>query len=118
MRGMKKKPFKRPPSEFERAVYDAVRGVPKGCVATYRAVAERVGCRSCRAVGQALKRNPFSPAVPCHRIIASDFSIGGFMGCADGRAVARKAGMLAREGIVFVRGRLADRRRLHVFTDE
>ena len=65
---------------FQRRVYLELLNVPKGETITYGELAHRIGCRSAQAVGQALKRNPFAPEVPCHRVIASDGSPGGFHG--------------------------------------
>ena len=53
-------------------VYEAVRRIPRGQVAIYASIANAIGCRSARAIGQALRRNP---EVPCHRVVAS---LGGF----------------------------------------
>jgi methylated-DNA-[protein]-cysteine S-methyltransferase len=82
--------------------------VPRGYVTTYKALAAAVGCGSPRAVGQALKRNPYAPKVPCHRVIASDLSIGGFHGERDGDAVMAKQRLLEAEGVLFKSGRLVD----------
>ena len=95
-------------SQFARKVYDAVLEIPAGRVATYQGIARRIGCKSARAVGQALKVNPFAPTVPCHRVIASDLRLGGFKGCRDGAALTRKQDLLAKEGVRFVEGRLAE----------
>jgi len=97
---------------FQKRVYDATRRVPKGMVTTYAMIARRIGCGSARAVGQALRRNPFAPEVPCHRVIASDMTIGGFSGRTGGAQIRRKLRMLAAEGVVFRRGTLADTTRL------
>jgi methylated-DNA-[protein]-cysteine S-methyltransferase len=91
---------------FQQRVYDAVARIPRGRVATYKDIAARIGCGSPRAVGQALKRNPFAPRVPCHRVIASDLTIGGFQGDRGGAAVRRKLRLLEGEGVRFTRGRL------------
>jgi methylated-DNA-[protein]-cysteine S-methyltransferase len=67
--------------------------VATGKVATYKSIAEYLGCRSSQAIGQAMKRNPYPryifpeteasaiPAhmVPCHRVVASDLTIGGLV---------------------------------------
>jgi methylated-DNA-[protein]-cysteine S-methyltransferase len=97
----------REPTAFERRVYAALLEVPRGRVTTYKALAQRVGCGSCRAVAQALRRNPDAPRVPCHRVIASDGTLGGYQGASSGAAVERKRRLLAAEGVVFERGRLA-----------
>jgi methylated-DNA-[protein]-cysteine S-methyltransferase len=63
---------------FRRRVYLALLEVPRGRVTTYALLAKRVGCASARAVGGALRANPFAPDVPCHRVVAADLGIGGF----------------------------------------
>jgi len=93
---------------FQRAVYSVVERIPRGRVTTYKLLAELIGCSSPRAVGQALRRNPFAPAVPCHRVIASDLRVGGFQGASGGKSVARKLGLLKQEGVLFKDGRLID----------
>ena len=103
------------PTRFQTQVYEAVKRIPRGKVATYASVAGRVGCRSCRAVGQALRRNPFAPVVPCHRVIASDMSLGGFNGQRSGPELGRKLKLLRREGVTFQAGKLADPRRIYAF---
>lgn len=65
-------------TEFQRKVYLELLNVPAGETITYGELARRIGCRSPRAVGGALHRNPFAPDVPCHRVISSDGSIGGY----------------------------------------
>lgn len=84
---------------FQRRVYLELLNVPKGETITYGELAHRIGCRSAQAVGQALKRNPFAPEVPCHRVIASDGSPGGFHGERKGEMIARKLKLLEEERI-------------------
>ncbi|OGV62141.1 MAG: hypothetical protein A2498_07975 [Lentisphaerae bacterium RIFOXYC12_FULL_60_16] len=96
---------------FQHRVYEAISRIPRGRVATYAAVARTIGCGSARAVGQALRVNPFAPEVPCHRVIASDLSPGGFQGGRVGVVIHRKLALLAGEGVDFVDGRLADVRK-------
>jgi methylated-DNA-[protein]-cysteine S-methyltransferase len=97
---------------FQQKVYDACRRIPPGRVSTYKLLARAIGCGSARAVGQALRRNPFAPDVPCHRVIASDGTLGGFAGQAVGKALRRKQSLLQAEGIVFSEGTLADPSRI------
>lgn len=99
-------------SEFDAKVYAVVRRIPKGRVSTYAHVAAAAGCRAPRAVGQSLKRNPFAPEVPCHRVIRSDLKPGGFRGKVAGPEIERKISMLKREGVCFRKGVLADKRAL------
>ena len=65
---------------FRQRVYDEARKIPRGTVITYGELARRIGCGSPRAVGQALRVNPFAPEVPCHRVVAADGSLTGFYG--------------------------------------
>ena len=95
-------------TDFQRRVYDACSRIPRGRVSTYASLAGMLGCRSPRAVGQALRRNPFAPEVPCHRVIRTDLGIGGYSGMTDGGKITRKLRLLAAEGVVFSEGRLAD----------
>lgn len=104
------------PTEFQQRVYAAVRRIPRGSVTTYKLLARAIGCGSCRAVGQALRRNPFAPNVPCHRVIASGLSLGGFDGGTRGPCLARKRALLEAEGVSFVKGRLRDPDRLFRFS--
>jgi len=103
------------PTSFEDRVYAALKKVPRGRVTTYKILAGQVGCCSARAVGQALKRNPFAPRVPCHRVIASDLRIGGFGGRCSGPQIRRKRALLASEGVLFSKGVLADPARVFRF---
>lgn len=86
-------------TEFQRKVYLALLEVPRGETISYKALGQRIGCRSAQAIGQALKRNPFAPEVPCHRVIASDGSIGGFHGQRDGEMIEKKIKLLEEEKI-------------------
>jgi len=91
----------RPPTSFEQKVYDALHLIPKGKVTTYRALGDYISCRSAQAIGQALRRNPFAPEAPCHRVVKSDRTIGGFSGQNDGEPIRRKIKLLESEGIIF-----------------
>jgi methylated-DNA-[protein]-cysteine S-methyltransferase len=95
------------PTDFQQRVYRVVRAIPRSKAATYGWVAARVGCGSARAVGGALRANPFAPEVPCHRVVAGDGSLGGFHGRTDTSSMAGKRRLLAAEGVVFdKRGRV------------
>jgi methylated-DNA-[protein]-cysteine S-methyltransferase len=93
-------------SKFQRRVYEATRKIPSGKVTTYKHLAKSIHCGSSQAVGQALKTNPFAPEVPCHRVIRSDLTIGGFSGELDGPKIEKKKAMLAKEGVRFTGDRL------------
>jgi methylated-DNA-[protein]-cysteine S-methyltransferase len=99
-------------SPFAHKVYTALRRIPAGRVITYAVLARRIHCRSPRAIGQALRANPFAPEIPCHRVIASDLTPGGFQGRTNGPALAKKLRLLRSEGVTFANGRLSDPARL------
>ena len=99
----------RPPSAFEQRVFDAISRIPRGRVTTYGLLARELGCGSAQAVGQALKRNPFAPEVPCHRVIASDLKTGGFSGEREGTKIRKKLRLLREEGVGFHHGKLSDK---------
>ncbi len=84
-------------TEFQRKVYLALLDVPRGSTITYGELAKRIGCHSAQAVGQALRRNPFAPEVPCHRVIASDGSLCGFHGQREGEMIEKKRKLLESE---------------------
>lgn len=106
-------PGTRPPTAFEERVYQALCEVPRGRVTSYAALARRVGVGSAQAVGQALKRNPRAPQVPCHRVIAADLRAGGYSGRTAGAELRRKLDLLESEGVRFgADGRLAEPVRL------
>ena len=68
---------------FQRRVWQALRAIPFGETASYGEIARTVGCRSARAVGQAVHNNPIALMIPCHRIIGADGSLTGFAGGLD-----------------------------------
>lgn len=82
---------------FQRRVYLALLDVPSGTTITYGELAKRIGCRSAQAIGQALRRNPFAPDVPCHRVVAADGSLGGYNGERDGEQIEYKRRLLEVE---------------------
>mgnify|MGYP001615479082 CR=1 FL=1 len=102
---------------FQERVYAKLRDVPMGRITTYADLAHALGIDSPHAIGQALRRNPYAPAVPCHRVVASDGSIGGFMGARTGAQVTKKIGLLENEGIAIEKGRVKEfLPKRHVFT--
>ncbi|MBN2566006.1 MAG: methylated-DNA--[protein]-cysteine S-methyltransferase [Candidatus Eisenbacteria bacterium] len=68
-------------TDFNRSVLECVRGIPYGALRSYKWVARAVGHpRATRPVGQALSRNPLPIVIPCHRVVNSDGSLGGYSG--------------------------------------
>ncbi|MEM1565936.1 MAG: methylated-DNA--[protein]-cysteine S-methyltransferase [Candidatus Bathyarchaeia archaeon] len=66
-------------SSYAQKVLKVVSLIPTGYVASYGSVAKAVG-GSPRAVGRVMALNPFPLIVPCHRVVASDFTLGGYGG--------------------------------------
>lgn len=79
---------------FAKAVYDVVRRIPKGQTMTYKQVARAAGRpKAYRAVGNILNKN-YDPNIPCHRVIRSDGSTGGY-----NRDTGQKQKRLREEGV-------------------
>ncbi len=95
-------------SKFAAEVYSMTRRIPEGRVTTYGELAQAISCRSPRAVGQALRRNPFAPDTPCHRVVAADLTLGGFAGQRNGPEIDRKRRLLEAEGVRFENDRIVE----------
>lgn len=81
-------------TEFMQKVWRATCCIPYGTTRTYAEIGEAIGApRAARAVGTALKRNPFLIVVPCHRVVPQSGGIGSYRGGAD-----RKEALLVHEG--------------------
>lgn len=79
---------------FQERVWQALRAIPAGAVASYAEVAEAIGApRAARAVAAACAANPLAVVVPCHRVVRADGGLSGYRW-----GPARKASLLAREG--------------------
>ena len=89
-------------SEFQARVLELVSKIPKGKVTTYKELARALGCpKACRAVGNALARNPHPLEIPCHRVVRFDGRPGGYR---FGRE--RKVRLLIEEGIKIKEGKI------------
>ncbi len=72
---------------------EAVKTIPYGETRTYKWVAERIGKpKAARAVGQALKKNPYPEIIPCYRVICSDGKLGGYS-----KGIQKKKKLLKKE---------------------
>ena len=68
-------------TNFQIKVWNFLKKIPKGKVKTYKDIAIAIGKpKAFRAVANAVSRNPYPPNVPCHRVIRSDGSLGGYSG--------------------------------------
>ena len=92
---------------FSERVWAITARVPAGQVVTYADIAHRLGTKAYRAVGHALHRNPYAPAVPCHRVVGKDGRLTGFAG-----GLAKKRRLLAAEGVP-MRGERVELARCH-----
>lgn len=87
---------------FRRKVWDALAAIPVGESRTYGELARTLHTAP-RAVGGACGANPIALVIPCHRVVGSQGSLGGFMGATDGDPLAIKRWLLTHEGYRFGR---------------
>ena len=84
-------------TKFQLKVWTYLKKIPRGSVKTYSQVAKSIGKPlAVRAVANAIGKNPYSPKIPCHRVIRSDGSLGGYSG--KGGVKIKKL-LLKKEGI-------------------
>jgi len=93
---------------FKEKVWKLTGKIPRGRVTTYGEIAKKLNTKAYRAVGQALKCNPYAPKVPCHRVVKSDGSIGGYDGVMNSK---KKIAMLRREGVLIKNNKIVGFRR-------
>lgn len=85
-----------PLAGFQQKVYEEVKKIPLGEVRTYKEIARAIGRpKAYRAVGNALNKNPDLKHIPCHRVIRSDGTIGGYR-----YGTRKKARLLKKEGAI------------------
>ncbi len=85
-------------TKFQKKVWNYLKTIRKGTVKTYKQVAIAINRpKSARAVANAVGKNPFAPKIPCHRVIRSDGSLGGYSGKGG---IKTKKLLLKREGII------------------
>ena len=99
-----------PISKFSEKIYELTKKIPKGKVTTYKLLAEAVGTKAYRAVGNALNRNPYrilkcegKNTVPCHRVVDSKGHLHGFA-----HGLKKKAELLRKEGIKIKDNKIVD----------
>ena len=100
----------------QREVYTLLRNVPKGRVTTYKELSDAIGFKAYRLIGRYMKENPHpfmscddpDIQIPCHRVVRSDGSIGGFMGKTAGPEIDQKIALLQQEGIKLENGKIKE----------
>ena len=89
---------------LEQQVYKKLTQVPQGKITTYGELSKAVGLKNGqRVIGQIMKKNPYPVIIPCHRVVKSDGTVGGY---AYGRDI--KTNMLQKEGIKIHDGKILD----------
>ena len=84
-------------TKFQLKVWAYLSKIPRGRVKTYSQVAKAIGKPlAVRAVANAIGKNPYAPKIPCHRVIRSDGSLGGYSGKGG---IKTKRFLLQKEGI-------------------
>ena len=84
-------------TKFQISVWRYLKKIPRGSVRTYSQVAKGIGKPlAVRAVANAIGKNPYAPRIPCHRVIKSDGSLGGYSGKGG---IKTKKLLLKKEGI-------------------
>ena len=85
-------------TKFQKKVWNYLKSIPKGKTKTYKQVAKEINRpKSIRAVANAIGKNPYPPKIPCHRVVRSDGSLGGYSGKGG---IKRKKLLLKSEGII------------------
>ena len=88
---------------FNQKIWNLTKKIPKGKVTTYKILAEALGTKAYRAVGNVLNKNPYAPIVPCHRVVDSKGHLHGFA-----HGLKKKAELLRKEGIKINNNRIVD----------
>ncbi len=88
---------------FNQKCYEILKQVPKGKVTTYKAIAEALGTKAYRAVGNAMNKNDNAPVIPCHRVVGSDGSLTGYAFGLD-----KKIEILKSEGVEVKNNKVVD----------
>lgn len=79
---------------IQNKVFDLVKKIPKGKVATYKIIAQKLNIKNYRLVGYFLKNNQSLLKIPCHRVVKSNGEVGGYK-----LGTTRKIQLLKKEGI-------------------
>lgn len=92
--GLDNLPLSAQGTDFQKRVWAELAKIPYGQTTTYKALADKLHCKSAQAVGGAVGKNPLSILVPCHRVLGADGSLTGYAGGLD-----KKIWLLEHEGV-------------------
>ena len=83
---------------FQILVWEALKTTPRGETRTYTEIAQQIGRpKAVRAVANAIAKNPYAPEIPCHRVVRTDGTLGGYSGPGG---IETKIRLLREEGIL------------------
>jgi len=94
---------------FDEKCYSLLVKVPKGKVTTYKKIANALGTKAYRVVGNAMNKNPYNN-IPCHRVVKANGEVGGF---ASG--TKKKTEILKKEGVKIINGKINLKKYLYKF---
>ena len=89
--------------DFNKKCYEKISLIPRGMITTYAEIANSLDSNAYRAVGSAMAKNPKLISVPCHRVIRSDGSLGGYA-----LGINKKIQLLNTEGIIIKNNKVVD----------
>jgi methylated-DNA-[protein]-cysteine S-methyltransferase len=96
---------------FNKKCYEKLSLIPRGMITTYAEIANSLDSNAYRAVGNAMANNPKPISVPCHRVIRSDGSLGGYA-----LGINKKIQLLNKEGIIIKNNQVIDyKNKLYTF---
>ena len=90
-------------NDFQKKVLDITKQMPCEKITTYKIIGQKMNTKAYRAIWQALTRNPYAPTIPCHRVVSSNWGIGGYAFW-----VEKKIQILKEEWISVLDGEIID----------
>lgn len=96
--------------KLSRKVFELLKKIPSGKVTTYKILASKLNTKAYRLIGAILSKNPSRIKIPCHRVVRSDATLGGYSG-----GVWKKKRLLEKEGIKFFKGKIKLKNHLYRF---
>ena len=93
--------------DFNERCYRLISKIPEGKISTYKEIAKALNTKAYRAVGNAMAKNPNPISVPCHRIINSNGSVGGYA-----LGIDKKIKLLKKERVLISKGRVINYKKI------